>query len=333
MGSSLLAIVTEMTGELGLPQPTTVAGAVDPQTIQLFSLAKRALKDLQQDHPWTVLQKLFIVNLQNAISDSGVLTKGSPVITGLQASTITALNATSASAYIVAADSLGGIPVSARVVSAAGTSVTLDSQATANGIADTIQFSQDTYQLPTDFSRYIGNTWWDRTNRWALIGPDSPQIDQWHRSGIVVIGPRRHFRQVGSNITNTPPGQFSWRIWPPLTPATTNPQELVYEYISDLCVSVMGSSTLSNTWANDTDISLLDGQALIMGLKWRWAQAKRYQYADYQAEWQEYVNRRKAQDGGTRVLSLSSVVDDDYLIDSRNVQDGFYPGTSSVSGQ
>ena len=59
-------------------------------------------------------------------------------------------------------------------------------------------------------SHYIGQTWWDRTNRWALLGPDSPQIDQWHRSGIYVTGPRRHFRQIG-NTTN------AWRIWPPLS--------------------------------------------------------------------------------------------------------------------
>jgi len=330
--ATLLSIVSDMTGELGLPQPTAVATATDPQTIQLFSLAKRAVKDLQQDHPWTFLQKLFIINLQNAVTDTGTLTNGSATITGLLASTITTINATSASAFIIAADTLGGIPVSARVVSASGTSVTLDSQATANG-ASSIQFSQDTYTLPTDFDGYIGNTWWDRTNRWALIGPDSPQIDQWHRSGIVVIGPRRHFRQVGSNVTNAPPGQYMWRIWPPLTPATTNPQELVFEYISTNCISVSGGTTLAENFANDADVPLLDGIALTLGLKWRWAQAKRYQYADYQAEWQEYVDRRKARDGGTRVLSIAPVMDDDYLIDSRNVQDGFYPGTSSVSGQ
>lgn len=330
--ATLLSIVTEMTAEMGLPQPTAVATATDPQTIQLFNLTKRAVKDLQQDHPWTVLQKLFIINLQNAVTDTGTLTNGSATITGLQASTITALNATAATAFIIAADSLGGIPVSARVVSASGTSVTLDSQATTNG-SSSIQFSQDTYQLPSDFDRYIGNTWWDRTNRWALIGPDTPQVDQWHRSGIVVIGPRRHFRQVGSSINGPPPGQYMWRIWPPLTPATTNPQELVFEYVSSNCINVSGGGTLATNFANDSDIPLLDDQALTLGLKWRWAQAKRYQYADYQQEWQEYVNRLKARDGGTRVLSLSPVIDDDYLLTSRNVQDGFYPGTSSVSGQ
>ncbi len=330
--ATLLSIVTDMTGELGLPQPTAVATATDPQTIQLFSLCKRALKDLQQEHPWTVLQKLFIVNLSNAITDTGTLTSGSATITGLQASTITSLNATNATNYVIATDSLGGIPVSARVATASGTSVTLDSQATASG-SSSIQFSQDTYALPTDFDRYIGNTWWDRTNRWALIGPDSPQIDQWHRSGIVVIGPRRHFRQVGSNVTNTPAGQYMWRIWPPLTPATTNPQELVFEYISFKAVNTSGGGTLAETFANDSDVPILDSTALTLGLKWRWAQAKRYQFADYQAEWQERVDLLKARDGGTRTLSLTPTIDQDYLIDSRNVQDGFFPGTSSVSGQ
>jgi hypothetical protein len=330
--ATLLSIVTDMTGELALPQPAAVATATDPQTIQLFSLAKRAVKDLQQEHPWTFLQKLMIINLATVVTDAGTLTSGNATITGLLAGTITSLNATSASAWIVASDTLGGIPVSARVVSASGTSVTLDSQVNTSG-SSTIQFSQDTYSLPTDFDRYVGNTWWDRTNRWALIGPDSPQIDQWHRSGIVVIGPRRHFRQVGSSVTAPPPGQYMWRIWPPLTTATTNPQELVFEYIGANCISVSGGSTVAANFANDADVPLLDATALTLGLKWRWLQAKRYQYADYQQEWMEYVNRLKSRDGGTRVLSLSPMVDSDYLVDSRNVQDGFYPGTSSVSGQ
>jgi hypothetical protein len=323
---NLLTIVQNMTGELGLPQPTVVAASTDPGTIQYFTLVKRELKELVQSHPWTALQSLFIVNLPTITTDTGNLTSGSPNITGLLAGTITTINNAGASAWN-ATDAGGLFPVSTRVISASGTTVICDSNATAAKTGATITFSQDTFALPSDFDRYLGQTWWDRTNRWALLGPDTPQIDQWHRSGIVVTGPRRHWRQVGATASSS---SVSWRIWPPLTSATTNAQELIWEYLSNKGVWTTGGTTKQLNFTADTDVPILDSDAITLGLKWRWLQAKRYQYADIQQEYLDYVDRLKARDGGNRILTMSPAVDQDYLIDSRNVPDGFYPGGTTT---
>jgi hypothetical protein len=48
-----------------------------------------------------------------------------------------------------------------------------------------------------DFRHFVNGTAWDRTQRWQLLGPVSPQEDQWMRSGVTATGPRRRFRQVG----------------------------------------------------------------------------------------------------------------------------------------
>jgi hypothetical protein len=77
----------------------------------------------------------------------------------------------------------------------------------------------------------------------------------------------------------------------------------------------------------DTDTSLLDDQALILGCKWRMWQIKGFDYAPMQAEYVDYVNRQRARDGGMPDLSMTRR-SYPYLITSANVQDGNFPGNS-----
>lgn len=323
MSYTLLQMVQQITGELGLPQPTSVATSTDPQVVQFYSLFQREVKELAESHPWTALQTLWIIQVSNPITITGDLTLASTTIQNLSS---TATFSTNPTTYLIT-DSAGELPVSTRIVSVNTLASTLvvDSQANGAATGTTLTIMQDTYAMPTDFDYYVGTTWWDRTNRWALLGPDSPQIDQWHRSGIYVTGPRRHFRQVGQQPN-------AWRIWPPLSTASTTPQELVFEYISKNTVLVNGGSTTSELFANDADIPILDAQALMLGVKWRWAQAKRYQYADYQQEYLDYVDRLKARDGGNRIQSLSPEPAPDYITPS-STPDGFWPGNASITGQ
>ena len=235
MTQTLLSMTQQLTAEFGLPQPSVVATATDTQTLQFFNLFQREARELQQCHPWTALQTLWVINVTNPISVNGDVTLGSTTIANL---TSTATFSTNPTNYLITGN---GIPVSTRIVSVnvAGNSLVTDSQSTLTQAAEPLVIMQDTYAMPPDFDRYIGTTWWDRTNRWALLGPDSPQIDQWHRAGIYVTGPRRHFRQLGQQPN-------AWRIWPPLSTASTTPQELVFEYIS--------KNSILNRWRLDSHI-------------------------------------------------------------------------------
>jgi hypothetical protein len=151
-----------------------------------------------------------------------------------------------------------------------------------------------------------------------LIGPQSPQFDQWQRSGIVTTGPRRRWRQIGHRPT-------VFRLWPPPT-ATTVPAALVFEYVSDGWVN-HSDVTYGMRFTVDTDTSLLDDQALILGCKWRMWQIKGFDYAPMQAEYVDYVNRLRARDGGMPDLSMTRR-SYPYLITSANIQDGNFPGNS-----
>src|ERR1043166_4092011 len=188
---NLLQIVQAVTGELGLVQPSVVVGATDLQTLQLYNLVNRTGDSLKRDHDWTVLQTLFTLDVTAPTVTTGNVTNGSAIITNIPSTA-----GIVAGVYVVTGSS---IPVAARVLSVdSGTQVTMDMVSTGTVVGTSLTFAKDTYPENSDFDRFLNGTAWDRTNRWALLGPDSPQLDEYHRSGIVTTGPRRHFRQVGN---------------------------------------------------------------------------------------------------------------------------------------
>ena len=252
--------------ELGLPVSTSVYGTdgapTDATGTQMGALANRVLDELRRVNRWTALQFEYNLIVNTPINTTGTLQPESPVITNIPS--------TSALQPWNWQVSGPGIPVAARILSVdSPTQVTMTMEGTNTAVEpDTeIQFAQDTYPMPVGFDFYNNRTMWDRTNRWELLGPDSPQMDQWHRSGIVVTGPRRHFRQIG-------PFANQFRIWP--APAEiVEPLQLVFEYLSIAAVNVNNQSqTYAQYFVNDADTPLLDDQAIIMGIKWMFWEIK-----------------------------------------------------------
>lgn len=313
---TVLTMIQNAEAELGLPQSTAVfTGTPSDQTgTQMGALANRVLDELRRMNRWTNLQFEFDLIVNTPINTTGDMIAQSKVITNIP-STVGIL----ANSFTVSGP---GIPQAARVQSVdplTQVTMTMENTNTTNLTAQTIQFQQDTYQMPTDFDWFNNRTMWDRTNRWELLGPDSPQLDQWHRSGIVATGPRRHFRKVG-------PYNNSFRIWPPPAEIVA-PLQLVYEYLSIAAVQVSGStSTFAQYFANDSDTSLLDENAITMGIKWMFWEAKGFgSYITQQTRWVDYVNRLIARDGAAATLNLVQRVNPIFLSPS-NVQDGFFPG-------
>jgi hypothetical protein len=311
---NLLQIVQAVTGELGLVQPSVVVGATDLQTVQLLSLVNRCGDSLKRDHGWTVLQSLFTLDVNAPTVTTGDVTSGSAVITNIPTTA-----GITAGIYVVTGSD---IPVAARVLSVdSSTQITMDMVSTGTVTGTALTFAQDTYPEATDFDRFINGTAWDRTNRWALLGPDSPQLDEYHRSGIVTTGPRRHFRQVGNLAAGT------YRLWPPPAVVDT-PFQIAWEYISLNWVRVNGGSTLAASFVNDADVPLLDSQAIILGTKWRFLEAKGIPTAaSMQTEYKDYVAQLIARDGGAPTLNMGRRFEP-YLLSPWNVQDANWPGNT-----
>jgi hypothetical protein len=297
-----LQIANAALGELGFPQVVTLNGNGDPTAIQVLALLNEEGEELRDtpEEGWTAMQTEFNLVVNAPIITTGTVSVNSPVVSAIPSTAgLTAGNWAVFGAFLPSAarilnlgDQSGNNPT---------TTVTLTMESTGVAIGTPITFAQDTYALPADLKAYIDDTWWDRTNRWALFGPDSPQLDQWHRSGIVQTGPRRHWRQLGNSLNNT------YRIWP--APAElVAPLQLVYEYLSTNWVNMTGAvaSTGTNSlFTADTDTPFLDDRALIKGLKWRFKKIKGYGgWEDDRNDYVDWVERLIARDGASPTLSL-----------------------------
>jgi hypothetical protein len=312
MPLTLLEMVQAAQGELGLPIQSTVIGSDDATTIQMFYLANRCLDELRRRHRWTSMQFEYDLQVAPPIKTTGNLSVNSNIITNIPSTA-----GLTANDFMVSGN---GVPMAARVQSVdSSTQVTMTMAVTGlSTINAYLTFSRDTYPMPIGFDWFNNRTMWDRTNRWELLGPDSPQMDQWHRSGIVVTGPRRHFRKVGPF-----PSQF--RIWPQPNEITA-PLQLVFEYLSTAAVAVNGSvSNFAQYFANDTDTCLLDDQAVVLGIEWMFWEKKGFNFATMQNRWVDYVDRLVARDGAAPTLNLVKRINP-IFISPANVQDGFFPG-------
>jgi hypothetical protein len=311
---SILALVKVAQAELGITQATSVfsAGAQATDT-QMGALANRVLDEMRRMYIWSPMQKEFDIVVTTPMKTTGNMAANSAVITNIPSTA-----GLMANQYAVTGSN---IPQAARVLSVdSGTQVTMTMQNTNTSplTGTAITFAKDTYALPTDFDWYNNGTMWDRTNFWKLLGPDSAQRDQWIRSGIRPLTPRRHWRQLGA-LAN------QWRIWPPPT-EISNPLQLVFEYLSTNAVAVNGSPTsFAQYFANDLDTCLLDENALILGIKWMFWEIKGFgSYITMQNRWVDYVNRLGARDGGAQILSMAQR-EAEILISPANVQDGNFP--------
>ena len=314
MPLTLLNIIQNVQGELGLPQSATIAGNTDLTTIQMFALANRMLDEMRRVHPtgWSSMMSEFQIVVTTPKILIGNVTNNSAVVTNIQPNT----TGITANFWTLAGSQ---IPQAARVLSVDNANqVTLTMEATGSASSTPLTFSQDTYPYPTDYDWTQNRTQWDRSNRWELLGPDSAQMDQWHRSGIVATGPRRHWRKIGRQAN-----QF--RIWP--QPAEiANPLQLAFEYLSINAVAVHGSVTASSQYfVNDDDQPFLDDQAIVMGIKYKFWEVKGFNYANMKNEWLDYVETLIARDEGAGTLQLAKRQHPIFISPS-NVQDGFFGG-------
>lgn len=314
MPTTLLQIAQAVTNELGLPQVTTAENA-NPGTRQLVSLINRAGDEIYQAHPWVVSQAQHIVEIETPIITTGDIIAGTGIIINIPDTT-----GIEANYFAVQGNGLLQSTRVIRVIDA--NSVEVDQFATATEVGTELIFARDTYDVPAEFKWFANRTMWDRSNHWELVGPMSPQADQWQRSGIVTVGPRKRWRQIGPDPT-------SWRLWPAPTATGSYPATLVFEYNSKYWAS-NAAGVRQEGMTTDTDFPVIDAQAIILATKWRLWQIKGMEYGAMQAEALDYVNRLAARDGGAPDLSLSKRRDSYYLLGPQNIQDGAFPGPGNT---
>jgi hypothetical protein len=318
---SLLTLVQQAFGEIGLAPPSTVAGNTDSNVIKAFALANRAgfeLRDATKaaDH-WPPLRKQFLFNLIGIGPFTGTFTANSPVITNVTGTNLAGVQ----SGWQVASTFALNDSMVISVNAGAGT-VTMSQNSTVptisvTGVDSSLAFGQEAYPQPSDLNYFIPQTGWDRNFRWQLLGPVNAQEWQVLKSGISPVGPRLRYRLTDGQILINP------APYVPTGQASPISDQLVFEYASVNWVAVAASPAVAvqSAFVLDTDVSVLPEDLITLSLKWRVLKALGMAYAD---EWQEYDDKLATVTGRAvmgRNLPLNARASGIRLLNAQNVPD------------
>jgi hypothetical protein len=303
MSYTLLELVDQVSGELGLSQPPSVIGSTNNQTIQLLALAQRLGKDLVRDFEWQKLVKAYIWQTQNAVSTTGTITANSKIITNIPS--------TSALQVGNVITGTGQTPYAEILTIDSSTQVTLNAPVTTSTASVSMTFAKQDYDLPAGYDRMISDTNWDRTDHWRNIGTKSSQDWQFLQGGIISIGPRERYR-----IYN---GKF--RIFQALTTV----YNFSFEYVSNYWVCATGSSEgTKKEFTADSDTCVFPDDLMMAGLKFYFLKAKKLDYGIELGEFTRALSYNKAQDVPVPSMSLAPV-GMNQLVGPWSVQDGNWP--------
>jgi hypothetical protein len=280
MGSTMVELIQECTKELGIPTPSTVAGNNSQDVVQLLALMNACGYELLRRADWRELTRQYTFYTE-ATTATGNWVNGVAAITGL-ASTA-GLDTT----YQVQGV---GIPNATYVTSVGATSVTLNYQTTETVVGGQVIFQKVKYGLPPDYVSTVNRTHWDKSKRWEMLGPESPQQWEWLLSGYISTGPRIRWRLLGKYF----------QIWPGM-----NAGELLgFEYRSKAWAEA-ADGTPQNSFTNDNDTCIYPDRLMVLGTKLKYFEAKGFDttalYRDYLMEFETAV----AQDTAAANLSFA----------------------------
>lgn len=154
-----------------------------------------------------------------------------------------------------------------------------------------------------DFGWICDDTIWNRSQNRPILPVDPIRWQQMKAASVT--GPYTSMRIRG--------GEFL------AYPLMTAGQTVAFEWISkNWCESSGGTG--QSEWAADTDVPIVPGDLMTLGLIWRWKQAKGLTYAEDFATYERQVTDAMTRDGikpqlnmgggnGTRFLNRSSVID------------------------
>jgi len=303
MAYTLLQLVDQVSGELGLSQPAAVIGSTNNQTVQLLALAQRLGKDLVREYEWQRLVKAYVLQTTAGISTTGTITAGSKVITsmgttvGLEVGNVVTGTGQAPYAEILTIDS--------------GTQVTLNTPVATSTAAVSMTFAKQDYAMPTDFDRMISDTNWDRTNHWRNLGTKTSQEWQWLQGGIISVGPRERYRIYNNRL----------RIFQALTSIYT----FAFEYVSNYWVMSSGATAGDKgAYSVDSDTAVFPDDLMLAGLKFYFLKAKKLDYAIELGEFTRALSYTKAQDVPVPAQSLAPIGMNP-LVGPWSVQDGNWP--------
>lgn len=137
--------------------------------------------------------------------------------------------------------------------------------------------------------KVVNDTIWDRTTQIPICGPLTRQ--RWQaQKALALTGPYSEYRIRGNTLI--------------FDPAPTAGHTCYFEYLSKCwCTDSTGATYRTNLGA-DTDLMLLDDEAMLAGLEWRWLRKKGLSYAEEFASYEGIVADLIARDGTKPMLAM-----------------------------
>jgi len=269
MSSTMLQLVTQVTNELGVPTPTSVAGNPNQDVVQILALMNATGYELLRKADWRELTKPYSF-FTDYTTTTGTYSTSSRVITGIPSTA--GLDTT----YMVVGT---GFPNATFIESVdSSTQVTTTNFSTSNVTSGTVYFQKVKYDFPDDYDSIVPRTQWDKSKHWEMLGPESAQQWEWLLSGFISTGPRIRWRLFGNYF----------QIWP----GYSNAEFLGYEYRSKGWATA-SNGTVKNSFTADSDTCIYPDRLMVLSTKLKYFQAKGFDttalYRDYIIEFETSV--------------------------------------------
>jgi hypothetical protein len=299
MSMTLLQLVQAAAGEMGLPQPSAISGNSSQDVVQYVALINKLGRDLATDYVWQALDVEYRFTT-SFLATTGDITTGSAAITNIPSTA--SLDAT----YMLTGT---GVPQDCTIQSVnSATQVTMDQPMTTTAVGATLTFCKTKYALPAPFLKPVNNTQWDKTRHWVMLGPATPQMWQWLKSGYIATGPRIHYRILGNYF----------QIWP-MVPAN---EYLGFEYLSAYWAYTSGGAAAASM-SMDDDTCIYRDNLMIAGLKKCYWEAKGFESSAYDRDYQGILSSILATEKGGKILRMGGRPSN-ILINQTNIPDSGY---------
>lgn len=175
---------------------------------------------------------------------------------------------------------------------------------------DTVATPAQTGAVPTDWDRFVANTFFNRTQMRTVIGPITPQ--QWQ-----AIQAQPQLNRVFLAFIERD-GQFL------ITPTPAADETIAYEYVTKNWVySGTDPVVQRSDYEQDTDTAYLDEKLIVLGVRWRFLKSNGLEYGEDFRTYMSERNQKQARDGGNGMITTTG--DGQFLL-SPNLPVGGFPG-------
>lgn len=148
--------------------------------------------------------------------------------------------------------------------------------------------------VPSDFDRFVPDTFYNRTTNRKVDGPLNAQEWQDYKASVSTVLFDAFRRKPGSSTDLL------------MAPTPTASDSYAYEYVSIWwCTTSGGTTPTLAAWNADTDVGILPEEVMTDGIVWRFLRAKGLDYAEAFRTYEMKVMQFGGWDKGKRVVNMA----------------------------